>query len=208
MTEKAPVFDQIKKDYLRQVAEMEKHARIEEILGIAFRDQTWHIPFFHRTVTVTPHGIFDEAGLGANHITFVIVCKYLLLCPAKKSDDSSLVTYKDFKDAAPYVGGFRNTASHPIAVHFEGAMETLEQQCRNLGGEPFATDVLCQLAFRFQALPRVPVVLLFNDADEDFPAQATLLFQKNASAYLDMECLAMVGSTLAARLKGVSLDYL
>jgi len=208
MAEKAPVFDQIKKDYLRQVEALEGAPKIAETLGINAGDKSWRIPFFDRTYTVTPHAISDEKGLDANHITWVLVCKYLLLCPEKVSGDTSLVTYKDFKDAAPYVGGFRNTASQPIAAHFEGAVEALTQQCLALGGLPFATDVSCELAFRFQALPRVPVILLFNDADEDFPAQATLLFQKDASAYLDMECLAMVGSSLAARLKGFSLDYL
>jgi hypothetical protein len=38
------------------------------------------------------------------------------------------------------------------------------------------------------------------DADKNFPAQCTLLFQRDAASYLDMECLAMVGATLAARL--------
>lgn len=208
MAEKAPVFDQIKKDYLRQVEALEGAPNIAEALGITAGETTWRIPFFDRTYTVTPHAVSDETGKEANHITWVVVCKYLLLCPESPSEDASLVTYKDFKDAVPYVTGFRNTASRPISAHFEGAVEALEQQCHAIGGQPFATDVSCELAFRFQALPRVPVVLLFNDADEDFPAQATLLFQQNASTYLDMECLAMVGSTLAARLKGVSLDYL
>jgi hypothetical protein len=81
-------------------------------------------------------------------------------------------------------------------------MDKLERQCRALGGRPWDTDVSCQLAFQFRALPRVPVFLLFNDADEDFPAQCTLLFQRDAASYLDMECLAMVGATLAARLQG------
>lgn len=49
----------------------------------------------------------------------------------------------------------------------------------------------------FEALPKVPIVLLFHEADEDFPAQATLLFQNNAASYLDMECLTMIGGALA-----------
>jgi len=81
-------------------------------------------------------------------------------------------------------------------------VDTLEQSCQSLGGQPFDTDVACQLAYQFQALPRVPVFLLFHDADEDFPAQCTLLFWQNAARYLDMECLAMIGGILAHRLQG------
>jgi hypothetical protein len=43
--------------------------------------------------------------------------------------------------------------------------------------------------------------LLFNDADEEFPARCTVLFEKRAEHYLDMECLAMVGMRLFEYLK-------
>jgi hypothetical protein len=42
--------------------------------------------------------------------------------------------------------------------------------------------------------------LLFNDAEEGFPAQCTLLFGQRAQNYLDMESLAILGGTLAHRL--------
>jgi hypothetical protein len=54
----------------------------------------------------------------------------------------------------------------------------------------------------FEALPRVRIYLIFNDADEDFPADCSLLFEKQAAQYLDMECLAMIGMVLAERLAG------
>jgi hypothetical protein len=54
----------------------------------------------------------------------------------------------------------------------------------------------------FEALPRVRIYLIFNDADEDFPADCSLLFEKQAAKYLDMECLAMIGMVLAERLAG------
>jgi hypothetical protein len=59
-----------------------------------------------------------------------------------------------------------------------------------------------QFTARFEALPRVPLLLLFNDEDEDFPAQCTLLFQRRAEKFLDMECLAICGWLLADTLAG------
>jgi hypothetical protein len=46
---------------------------------------------------------------------------------------------------------------------------------------------------QFTALPKIPVLMLFNDADEEFHAQCAVLFERRAENYLDMECLAMVG---------------
>lgn len=201
MTEKAPVFKKIIKDYLLQVSSMKAKKEIGASLGISDLDDGYRIPFFNQTYSLTSDRIVDADGKTATHSASVILCKYLLLCPDLPSNDLSLVTYKDFKDAAPYVIGFRNTAEQPIAKYFENALLQLEKRCLVLGGNTFDTEVSCQLAFKFHALPRVPVVLLFHDSDEDFPAQATLLFQKNAASYLDMECLAMIGGSLAYRLQ-------
>jgi hypothetical protein len=44
----------------------------------------------------------------------------------------------------------------------------------------------------FDPLPQVPILLLFNDADEEFPAQCLLLFERRAEKYLDMESMAIL----------------
>ena len=49
---------------------------------------------------------------------------------------------------------------------------------------------------QFAALPKVPLLLLFNDADDSFGAQCSVLFHRSADQYLDGECLAMLGRLL------------
>jgi hypothetical protein len=53
---------------------------------------------------------------------------------------------------------------------------------------------------RFEALPRVSLLLLFNDRDDEFPAGCTVLFNRQAESYLDPESLAMTGGLLSRRL--------
>ncbi len=62
-------------------------------------------------------------------------------------------------------------------------------------------EVNYDLSMQFDALPRVPVMLLFNDADDEFPAKSSVLFERRAEKYLDAECLAMVGRLLFTYLK-------
>jgi hypothetical protein len=57
------------------------------------------------------------------------------------------------------------------------------------------------LSMQFKALPRISLLMLFNDDDGEFPAQCTVLFQKHAELYLDPESLAMSGAFLARSLK-------
>ncbi len=201
MVERAPVFDRIINDYLRQVTTLEGGTRLTDILGVSTTRDGFTVPLFDQTIVVRSSGISDNSGKAPSHAISVLVCQYLLLCPDPPQTDHTLVTYKDFKDAAPYVGGFKNTVERPIADTFSGRVDRLKSACQAIGGRPFDTDVNCELAYRFQALPRVPIFLLFHDADEDFTAQCTLLLQKNAASYLDMECLAMIGGILAHRLQ-------
>jgi hypothetical protein len=57
---------------------------------------------------------------------------------------------------------------------------------------------------KFDVLPNISLLLLFNDRDDEFPAQGTVLFQKHSEFYLDPESLAMTSAVLVKRLKEVS----
>lgn len=57
-------------------------------------------------------------------------------------------------------------------------------------------------AGRFKAaLPRIPILFLFNDADEQFPARASILYERRAAHFLDAECRVMVDWHLLEHLK-------
>ncbi len=193
---KAPVFEKIYTDYLSQVADLDLSGK-SDLLGITLMKNAVEIPFFNQTYTVFPDKIENPEGRRPSHAVSVILCKYLLLCPDGPVDVPQLVTYKDFPDAVPYVTGFRNTAEKPISREFSGHLATLEAQCRKLGGTPCDMGISCDLSYVFQPLPRVKIYLSFNDQDEEFPADCSLLFEKQAARYLDMECLAIIGMLLA-----------
>lgn len=197
MTEKAPVFDDIYRDYIAEVREMDPVFYADR-LGIKIDQGQIVIPFFEMEHRITETDILDPAGKRPDHVMSVILSKYILLCPEFEPAGEDLVTYKDFKDAAPFVGGFAANGERPVAETFPGCMDELEAACQKYGGTKVDLDLPYDLVVRFSALPRVPIYLLFTDADDEFPAQSVLLFERRAAGYLDMECLAMVGMKLAA----------
>lgn len=196
MQSKAPVFDKIFKDYLDKVAALDLTGK-SDIIGIQVDGKKIGISFFNQFYTITPEKITDTQGNTPQHAVSVILCKYLILCPETPGNDRELLTYKDFPDAAPYVLGFGNTAEKPISRVFSGKMDALEKRSRELGGKACDLGISCDLSFVFQALPKVPIYMFYNDQDEEFPANCSLLFEKCARDYLDMECLAMIGMVLA-----------
>ena len=68
-----------------------------------------------------------------------------------------------------------------------------------MGGTVLASETY-DLALQFHALPRIPVLLNFNDRDDLFPASVSVLYRASAECFLDMECLAITGTLLAGRL--------
>ena len=199
MEKKAPVFQKIYADYLARVAALDLTNQSGH-LGITVDGDIITVVFFNETHTITPDKVMDAQGSQPAHAVSVILCNYLLQCPEFQDLDRRMMTYKDFPDAIPYVQGFSNTAEKPVALYFAGKTELLTDRCKDLGATFTDLGISCDLACQFQALPNVPLFMTFNDTDEEFPAECKLLFERRAASYLDMECLAMIGMTLADRL--------
>jgi hypothetical protein len=134
----------------------------------------------------------DSSGKEPIHSVKVVLCQYLLHAPAVEPEEKDWVSYKDFKDASPFVGGFQNNTEKALAKNFAGRLETLRRACLRLGGRDPGLGWGYQLSMEFDPLPQVPILLLFNDADEEFPAQCLLLFERRAEKYLDMESMAIL----------------
>jgi hypothetical protein len=198
--QESKVFEQIYREYLKKVSRIDLNW-VKDRLGVNLAEGDIIIPFYGVPHRISAQCITDDQGRRPSHSVSVILCKYLLMCPEIEPTESDWVTYKDFKDAVPFAGGFLNNAEKPIGRMFSGRFSDLKQSCGKLSGCPVDLDIASDLVIRFDALPKIPVLMLFNDRDEDFPAQCSLLFERRAEKYLDMECLAMTGWALSERLK-------
>ena len=193
--EKAPIFEKTYQNYLTQIADLDLKS-LEGRLGIQVSESAALIPFFGGRYTVSGQGIQGPEGRKPHLSTCVILCKYLLMCPSYEPRETNWVSFKDFKDAAPLINSFATTVTNPLAKLFSGRPAELESACKEIGGYLPAAVFPYDVSIQFDALPRIPLLLLFNDRDEEFPAQCLILFQKRTEAYLDMECVAMVGMLL------------
>lgn len=194
------VFEETYKNYLAQIAELD-FARIAERIGAEMRGDELIIPFFGNPHRVSNRGLSDPSGNRPDFTVSVVLFKYLLLCPDDDPIEDDWVSFKDFMDAAPFAGSFVNYTEAPLAKYFSGRLKYLEAACRGNHGHPPASTFSYDLSMQFNALPKIPILMLFNDTDEEFAARCAVLFERRAEKYLDMECLAMVGSLLFEWLK-------
>ena len=201
MHQHSEIFEKNYMEYCAQIADLD-FSSLKETLGIKIDGDQIIIPFFDNDYFVSKEGILDESGTRANYVVCVILSKYLLLCPESSHDDSDWVSFKDFKKTSHFlnVNYFASDTEKPIAQHFSGRRDALLMACEKFGGMPNDIEISYDLAMRFDALPRISLLLLFNDSDEEFPAHCSILFQKQAEYYLDPESLAMTSAFLAKSL--------
>jgi hypothetical protein len=194
------VFEETYQDYLKQIANLD-FKKMADRLGAEWTASELMIPFFGKPHRISAGGIFAPSGSRPDFSVCVILFKYLLLCPDHDPAENDWVSFRDFKDSAPFADAFVNTTEAPLARNFSGRPADLETAGRKINGHPPAAAFSYDLCMQFHALPRVPVLLLFNDADEEFAARCAVLFERRAGSYLDPECLAMLGMLLFEYLK-------
>ncbi|MCK5097462.1 MAG: DUF3786 domain-containing protein [Desulfobacteraceae bacterium] len=201
MMQKSEIFEKTYNDYLAQIANVDIKA-VKDILGLTIENNQIIIPFFGKNYLVSKKGIFDESGKKPSFSVCVILSKYLLLCPDTCQCDSNWVSFKDFKRSSHFlnINFFASDTEKPITTKFSGKLDLLLNACKKTGG--FSPDIRLSydLTMQFTALPMVSLLMLFNDGDNEFPAQCSVLFQKQAEYYLDPESLAITAAFLASSL--------
>lgn len=190
-------------------------AGLADVLGVQWTGEDVRVRFLNRDFIVTPRGLYDETGTPPVFAVSVVLFRYLLHFKEQPhrngypdaAQDCRWTAYKEFKDAAPLIHYFTNETEAAIARNFSGRVPELSEACRRLGGKVSGDGLSCDLAMQVPVLPRMPLFLVFYDADAEFPSTCSVLFERRAGMYLDMESLAIVGAlfskTLAESLKPV-----
>ena len=194
------VFEKTYQHYLKQIRQISFES-VAHHLGAKIENDGIKIPLFLNEYEITAEGIADPSGKKPGHDICVILSKYILRCPAAPPKEHEWVSFRNFKDSSPLIGYFTNDVERAIGAYFSGRLNDLKKASVALGGYAPDLEVKYDLAIQFDALPKIPVIMLYNDADEEFSAKCSVLFESRAEKYLDAECIAMIGWQLFSHLK-------
>ena len=103
------------------------------------------------------------------------------------------------------VKSMRAHVEEPIGERFSGRKEALASAGKAFSGAEAGGDFPeADVALLFAALPRVPLLLLFWDAEpaEEIGARAKLLFDETVTVHLDIESILFLSEHLRRRLCG------
>ena len=127
----------------------------------------------------------------------------LLLMYLDKADGTppahTWLAYRELPGGMFYADAFHGYAEMRLAQAFNGDVEKFKAAAKRLKGDRLAFG---DAAFEFVALPRISVGAVYWMGDEDFPSNATILFDAAASHYLPTDAVGALGSQLVSFLIG------
>ncbi len=163
------------------------------------------VPFLNRTFLVTLPGFAftDEAApeKPAPIQEEVLILHYLLGDPlAQPSADWA--AYREIPGAAFYFSAFVKRAVDPLKNVFGSDPAALKSVAPMIGGAPF--DGPGDAAIEFFPFPRVPVRMILYAGDDEFPAEAAILFDRSAGRILSPEDLAWLSGMMVYRMAALA----
>lgn len=191
MSESLTIFETTYERYLTQLAACDYLGRAPR-LGGEVRDGELTLLLLEEPFSISLHRVEGPEGREAGFSESVVLFNYVLRCPEVLPVQGEWITYREVKDSGPLAVHFSKNAVTPVEERFTGKLGELAERCASLGGK---LDPSCQgydFAATFDLLPRIPLALRFNDADEEFPAACSLLFASDVGSWLDPESLAIL----------------
>jgi hypothetical protein len=111
------------------------------------------------------------------------------------------ITFREVPAGEFYYSAFVKRAIDPLKKVFGENVEALKRVAPLLKGEAVPE---ADAAFSFLPLPLVPLKVLLWRGDEEFPPEATILFDRTVSEFLSAEDIAWLSGMVVYRLIGLS----
>lgn len=162
------------------------------------------VPFLNRVYHITFPGLeFKDEADSRQEIPIQeqILILHYMLAPATAGLTGNWVSYREIPGASFYYRAFVKRAIDPLKKVFGDQAERLSAAADILGALRIDSgDAGCEL----RLLPRVPLRLILWAGDEEFPAEANMLFDENIKEILSAEDIAWLAGMLAYRLIALS----
>ena len=107
------------------------------------------------------------------------------------------IGYRSLPNGMFYYSSFRKRAIDRILFQFESEPSKLIVAAKQLGGGPWEIG---DYSVRVPVLPRIDVIVVFYEGDDEFPPNANMLFNDKITNFLNLEDIAVLGGDVASRL--------
>lgn len=141
-------------------------------------------------------GVYADGDVPVNTFDMTILAYYFDICDGTPMT-GEWIAFNQIPGGMFYAQAFQGYSGDQLLKTFGNDSEAFGAANERLGGR---REFFGNLAYSYQVLPRVPVMVVCWLGDEDFPSSYRILFDANAHHHLVTDAYAILGSNLTRKL--------
>ena len=172
---------------------------MEKILHLESDEVYLYVPFFYEICSVEKctGEITGENGRKISVMDRLTIMHHLCFYQSFAQDSDRKVPFREIKEAAVFEAAYNRMALEPLKEAFQGKAEELVKAGIKLGGK---RENFGDASITLKAFPTISLTYIFWEKDEEFPADANILFDNRITQWTHPESVPVLAETGTKRL--------
>ena len=184
-------YDQVIENWRLKFLEMDQEELIRKFQLEADEEFLYIIYFSKRFRIDRKNGFITEDGKSPGFDTVMNIYNTFYYSAAHPVASGNLVAFRQVKRVYPFEAACRRTIISRLQELFAGKTEELRKACEVLGGTLLPQG---DVGYVLPVFPFLNIAVLFWDKDEEFEAQANMLFDSEITEFMHEENVVCVAA--------------
>lgn len=184
-------YDQVIENWRLKFLEMDQEELIRKFQLEADEEFLYIIYFSKRFRIDRKNGFITEDGKSPGFDTVMNIYNTFYYSAAHPVASGNLVAFRQVKRVYPFEAAYRRTIIFRLQELFAGKTEELRKACEALGGTLLPQG---DVGYVLPVFPFLNIAVLFWDRDEEFEAQANMLFDSEITEFMHEENVVCVAA--------------
>lgn len=184
-------YDQVIENWRLKFLEMDQEKLIRKFQLAADEEFLYIIYFSKRFRIDRKNGFITENGKSPGFDTVMNIYNTFYYSAAHPVASGNLVAFRQVKKVYPFEAAYRRTIISRLQELFAGKTEELRKACEALGGTLLPQG---DVGYVLPVFPFLNIAVLFWDKDEEFEAQANMLFDSEITEFMHEENVVCVAA--------------
>ena len=184
-------YDQVIENWRLKFLEMDQEELIRKFQLVADEEFLYIIYFSKRFRIDRKNGFITENGKSPGFDTVMNIYNTFYYSAAHPVASGNLVAFRQVKKVYPFEAAYRRTIISRLQELFAGKTEELRKACEALGGTLLPQG---DVGYVLPVFPFLNIAVLFWDKDEEFEAQANMLFDSEITEFMHEENVVCVAA--------------
>lgn len=184
-------YDQVIENWRLKFLEMDQEELIRKF-QLEADDEFLYIIYFSKRFRIDrKNGFITEDGKSPGFDTVMNIYNTFYYSAAHPVASGNLVAFRQVKRVYPFEAAYRRTIISRLQELFAGKTEELRKACEALGGTLLPQG---DVGYVLPVFPFLNIAVLFWDKDEEFEAQANMLFDSEITEFMHEENVVCVAA--------------